>query len=440
VPLAGVPRVLAWCAFSSVCAAPFLFGAVERSVWIPLCQLWMGLGLTAALCGRLESRSPDTPGIAVSRALLPLHALFLIQLVPLPAAVLHAISPGSFAAHFIPNPGDGRFRPLSVSPSATLEAWLYVSGLQGLFLALQGIPYRARRSFAYVLVGVLVCLAAEGFWQSRTAHPAWLYGRVPIQAPVGLETATFGPYYNRNHFATLMATGAAWACGLALALIRESGGGVRLLADGRNSVGVIFLAGSSVFLALGAAASGSRSGAGAALVAIGFLAWRFRSRRVAIPLVIGAMILAFSGAAAFERLMRLDIVASRWAPWADMTRLWSFFPAFGSGIGTFGEAYWPYQLNAAYEFWQHAHNEYLEWTIEAGLAGLLVAFQTGRALRRSMTRSEWARDAAAGAITAFALQALLDFPFRIPANAALLVCAIALGAAPRSSDQSDTSR
>ena len=129
--------------------------------------------------------------------------------------------------------------------------------------------------------------------------------------------------------------------------------------------------------------------------------------------------------------MRLDIVTSRWAPWVDMTNLWRFFPVFGSGIGTFREAYWPYQMNAAYEFWLHAHNEYPEWTIEAGAAGLLVAWLTATGLRRSIQFADWGRDAGLAAMAAFGMQALLDFPLRIPANAALLVCVIALSASGR---------
>jgi len=369
-------------------------------------------------------------------ALLPVHALFLAQLIPLPSAVLRVLSPGSFAAHFLPDPGDGRFRPLSVSPSATIEAWLYVAGLQGLFLALRGLPSERRRALAHVLLGVIVCLAAEGLWQSRTPHPAWLYGRVPILAPIGLETATFGPYYNRNHFATAMALGAAWACGLALDLIRERGGLFRVLAHAPAMTQAILLGGASLLLTLTAAASGSRSGAGAAVAAIAImLARAFGARRLLLPVMAGVAILFLSGAAAIDRLMRLDMVTSRWAPWVDMTRLWRFFPAFGSGIGTFGEAYWPYQMNSRYEFWQNAHNEYLQWTIEAGLAGLVVAGLAAGFLRRSFAFTDWARGGAIAALIGVGLQALLDFPLRIPANAALLVCVIALGASARSNQR-----
>src|SRR6187402_1585191 len=265
----GLPTALAWGALWSVCLAPFLFGAVERSVWIPLCQLWLGLGLTSTLIqARLTPSSHGQAGQAVSRALLPIHALFVLQLVPLPAAVLRLLSPGSYAAHFFPDPGDGRFRPLSISPSSTIEAWLYLAGLQGLFLTLVALPAPRRRRALHVLLGAIVALAAEGLWQSQTAHPWWFYSRVPNVVPSGFETASFGPYYNRNHFATIMALGTGLAAGLAAAALHRPAGFTRLLHDTTALARVVVLAGTSILLVLTSAASGSRSGALAALSAV----------------------------------------------------------------------------------------------------------------------------------------------------------------------------
>ncbi len=423
----GLPQAMAWGAFATVCLAPFVFGAIERSVWIPLCQLWLGLGLASSLAhSRRSSEAPGSPGSAVSRALLPVHFLFALQLVPLPAIVLGALSPGSFAAHFLPDPGDGRFRPLSVSPQATVEAWLYFAGLQGLFLALLGLPLQKRRVLLYALLAVILVLAGEGLWQSRSAHPYWLYGKVPFVAPLGLDTAGFGPYFNRNHFATVMAMGSGLAAGLAATLALERGGILPLISDRAGLPKLILLSGASVFLAVTSAASGSRSGVLASIGAICIVAARgFGIRLLLITLALGFTSVTLSGAAALDRLMRFDIMASRWTPWMDMANLFRFFPAFGSGVGTFGAAYWPYQTNATYEFWPHAHNEYLQWLIEGGVAGVLVVYLAIRALLRSVHLGD-GREIAIGGASAFAIQALLDFPLRVPANAALLVCVLAL--------------
>lgn len=428
----GLLGAIAWLAFASVCLAPFVIGAIQRSVWIPLAQFWLVLGgLAAALRWRVAG-APDDVGVAVSRALLPIHAVFALQLLPLPAALLRTLSAGSHAAHFLPDPGDGRFSPLSVSPLATIEAWLYVAGLQGLFLALQGFPVRQRRTVLHSLLAVILLLAGEGLWQSRSPNPHHLYGRIQVAVPSGFETAVFGPYLNRNHFATPMAVGAGLAAGLGASLVLENGGSIPLLRLPGALARVVLLTGASLFLTVTAAASGSRSGALAALAALGIVALRtFGKGLLLATLLAGAAMVTLSDSATFERFMRLDIVQSRWAPWIDMTTLFRFFPVFGSGIGTFAAAYWPYQRNAAYEFWQHAHNDYLQWLIEAGLLGLFALGLVVLRVRRDLKCLEGMRECCLAAAGGFAAQAFLDFPSHVPANAALLVCVVALSAARR---------
>ena len=412
-------------ALLSVCASPFLFGAVERTVWIPLSVLWMALGLAAHLLRPHESARANA-GEILSQALLPLHALFAIQLLPLPGGALGFLSPGSFAAHFLPDPGDGRWRPLSVSPGATIEAWLYVAALQGLFLAMQGLSSVRRRTAIHAILGVAVVLGAEGLWQSRSEHPFLLYGRVPIEAPSGLDQSTFGPYFNRNHFATVTAMGCGLAAGLAASLGVQSGGLRGLLASSRALPRSIVLVGVSLFLALSTAASGSRSGTLAALGALAVAALRGFGKRFFLTVALSGVVgVVLAGPAAVERMTHLDLQASRWVPWLDMTTLFRFFPVFGSGIGTFGAAYWPYQRNAVYEFWQHAHNEYLEWGIEAGLVGIGVLFLVLQSVRREFRLADYGRLAGQCAVIAFMVQGTLDFPQRIPANGALLVCLMA---------------
>lgn len=430
----GLLRAIAWLAFASVCLAPFVAGAVYRSVWIPLAQFWLLLGgLTAVIRWRGAAEGgPDYAGVAVSRALLPIHALFAVQLTPMPAALLRLLSAGSHAAHFLPDPGDGRFRPLSVSPLATIEAWLYVAGLQGLFLALLGFPIKQRRTVLHALIAVILLLAGEGLWQSRSSHPHHLYGRIQIAVPSGFETAVFGPYLNRNHFATPMAIGAGLAAGLGASLVLENGGAVRLLHLPGAMARAILLVGASLFLTVTAAASGSRSGALAALAALGVVALRtFGKWPLVTTLIAGTAIVTLTGSATFERFMRLDVVQSRWAPWLDMTTLLRFFPIFGSGIGTFAAAYWPYQRNATFEFWQHAHNDYLQWLVEAGVLGLVALGLVVRRLRRDLKCLESARECCLAVAGAFAVQAFLDFPAHVPASAGMLVCVLALSTARR---------
>lgn len=431
MPLDRVRPTIAFCALASAALTPFWFGTVERAQWIPLWELWLGLGLISGLLDAPTDRGRSEGSVLVSRAMLPVHAFFALQLLPLPANVLRLLSPGSFAAHFLPDPGDGRWRPISVSPGATAEAWLYVAGLQGLFIAIQALAPQKRRAWVQALVVAMGVLAAEGLWQSRSAHPYWLYGTIPVRLPSGFETALFGPYLNRNHFATVMAVACGVCAGLASALVSESGGFARLLSRTNQLSLVVAFAGASVAFLVTAVASGSRSGALAgALVLTWFALRRIRKPVLVALLLLGFGALALSGASAMERLQGLDIVTSRLAPWKDMTTLLRFFPLFGSGFGTFAATYWPYQRNVTYEFWQYAHNDYLQAATEGGIVGFAALGFVAIRLRRHLRPLSGLGDVLKGGLAAFAIQAAFDFPSHVPANAAVIVCLVAVCSAP----------
>jgi len=415
--------LIAWAALLTAIGSPFLFGAVERTVWLPLCVFWLIAGLV---------QSQLTSNRDTLRPVLLLHALFAIQLIPLPASILRAISPGSYAAHFLPDRG-AFLRPLSVSPSATSESWLYFAAMLGLFIALR--PLREhRRPALFGLIAGLLALAVEGFLQSRSTHPYWLLGSVPPVVPNGLETSIFGPYFNRNHFATLMALGASISCGVAASYYADAQSLSRLASSSSALPRTIMLVGCAGFFSMACAATGSRSGlfalmAGVSAVGMRRIPWRW----VMAGLSGSGVLLLLAGPFVLERLLKLDFVASRLAPWADMTTLVRFFPIFGSGIGTFSVAYWPYQRNVPYEFWIHAHNEYLQWLIEAGVVGVVALTLTIRSVR-AQTAFHAHGDAGAAALVVFAAQSLLDFPLRVPANAAILAAVLALTLAARSED------
>jgi O-antigen ligase len=116
--------------------------------------------------------------------------------------------------------------------------------------------------------------------------------------------------------------------------------------------------------------------------------------------------------------------------WRDALRLLEFFPMFGCGIGAFAPAYWPYQRVVRFEYWPHMHNEYMQWMLEGGFLGILLAACVLRLAWMAAPRAFRdiaARPALAG-LAAALTHALVDSPFRIPANAAwaslLFVCLI----------------
>jgi O-antigen ligase len=429
-PLAGrAQSACAWVAIASALLAPFAFGASTLKVWVPLAFLWAGLGLVS-LGTQISSAGPGAfrdfnpaPGVLVA-----LHALMAFQSMQLPAAVLRVLSPGSFAAHFIPG-GESTLAPLTASPTGTVQAWLFISGLHGLVVAIfSAPPAEQRRRLRVILHGiaaVTAVLALEGLVQSRSEHPFRLYGTFEVPGAEGHERGIFGPYYNRDHYANLMAIGGS----VVAAMLGQALGGATLrgFSSFVNSAGffrTLALVAAQLIIIVACAAAGSRGGLIALAVGLTIGLGPLMLARPRFAIAAGALLaMVLFGAgipSAFMRLADVDFEASRAMVWRDMLRVVSYFPIFGCGIGAFAVAYWPYQRVVRFEYWPHAHNEYLQWLLEAGAVGVLIALYVMRKTwiaSPRLARSLHARPALVG-LTAALVHSAADCVLRIPANAA----------------------
>jgi|CXWL01.1.fsa_nt_gi hypothetical protein len=425
-------EVLARVGLITVVLSPLGFGAVNLQVWVPLSLLWILLGAATVTIRRWKQATRDDEGgrfNPLPRPVFLLHALFALQSVPLPASILRAISPGSFAAHLIPPVDPAAWAPLTASPTGTFQAWLFVAGLHGLvvciFYADRALQVRRLQLLMAGIAGVGGLLALEGLVQRTSAHPHWLYGLYKVPGAGVHESGIFGPYYNRDHYSNLMAlTGSVAAGLLTLALQR-----VDLRSLSRFTAAEAFprIVALGVVLALTAAASaaaGSRGGLialGVGLV-IGLGPLLFDRPRLTLGLFISLFVLLFATGvpAAFMRLANVDFEASRLVVWNDATRLLTFFPLAGSGLGAFAVAYWPYQRVVRFEYWPHAHNEYLQWLIEASLLGVILGCYVLRLVwvnAPRLVREAHTRPALAG-VGAMLVHSLVDCVLRVPANAA----------------------
>ena len=113
----------------ALAAGPLLVGAVHAVVYVPILGVFALAGL---LAWRLDAGlAGPLPG---GRLLLAAHALVLLQLVPLPRAVLSLVSPGSYAywsrLELLPFAA----RPISVSPADTQRGLAFLAGLSLLAL------------------------------------------------------------------------------------------------------------------------------------------------------------------------------------------------------------------------------------------------------------------------------------------------------------------
>lgn len=405
-----------------------LFGGVERDVWSRAAWTWIGCALIAGLPHlRRWPLSFRWTG-PFHTLFFALHATCALQLVPLPPTVARALGPGSYFAQSTPSDASA-WMTLTVSREATLDAWFWIVGLHALYNVLtnwlQAFPNDRRRAIGS-LVAVGFLLGVQALVQRRSIEPYWLYGLVPIDK--GHEKGITGPFYNRNAFAGFVALAAPLALGLAL----HAPTAHKPRPRPKRKVGALLVSASIACLVVASiAASGSRSGLAAAVTSLVFVLLRgvpsTRARAATLGMALtGLALLTAANPLALARTTRIDAQASRLAAWKDMTRLWTEFPWAGHGLGAFGAAYRPYQSVFRYEYWPHAHNEYLEVSFEVGAAGVLALSLALVACCIKLRRSQVHLDAL-GALVPIAVLAITDFPLRVPATAAaatLLVAAL----------------
>jgi O-antigen ligase len=416
-------------ALLTVLVAPFASGAVDSTAWAPLSWLWVLLGAWSLARNRAATRAEDRGALGtLTPVFLAVHALIAIQLIPLPPALLRVLSPGSYAARYIPPPRIETWTPLTASPTGTGQAWLFFAGLHGLALTLfAASPSNRSRRMTWLFGGMAAAgalLAIEGLIQSASAHPYWLYGRFPVPGAGPHEAGIFGPYYNRDHYSNLIAIAASVAAGLLARRIPSSG--ARLAASMVNSPdfpGTLALVAGLVLMFAASAASGSRGGLAAIFVGVLVgLSSSFRARpRLALGFALLLLLILFGTGVplAVARMADVDFETSRLLVWRDAIRLLEFFPIFGCGIGAFAPAYWPYQRVVRFEYWPHAHNEYLQWVLEGGAIGIAMALYWVRIAWRvtpQVLRNREIRPALAGLVAAM-VHAGVECSLRIPANA-----------------------
>lgn len=399
-------------------------------------------------------------------------ALTVFQLIPLPPAVIAALSPAtsdvwseaSGVVRLATGSGSMGWRPLSVEPSATRFELLRLLALLAAFqaAAMLGSSTKRRLAVAVAIAAAATFVMLYGVREAaldRFAIWGWrntkIFGRVT------------GTFVNPNHFAHYVALAFPLALfGFAIAWHEAArprlslGAHLARVLDRRP-----VLSGVSVLLSITCLAAilvaqsrGALLAVTSAVLIVAALMLRRsrRSRRWAALLAVGAavvfitlLLVAYLGAertiARFKPLQeeqatfggrRTGIVAA--------FRLWERFPLLGTGVGTFEDVVSMTQAADVSNLYSHAHNDYLEIAATAGTAGLVIALVTLLAGYVALAREtfgargsalRWNRRAYQGAafasLTIAMIHALVDFNFFIPANAATLAIIVGTAVAPR---------
>ena len=416
-----------------VCAglAPWPFASVEPFWWALACAISLGAGAIALLSGCAPGASM-LPRAAVVAALAPV-VVVLFGLLPLPAVVVNALSPGSVAV--LQRAGESTvdgWRALSLFPPAGVDALIVLSAcvLTAWLVAGASVAAAPRRALSRLFVACGVLIAVFGLAQRLIdPDPQRMFWSIEIY-----EVGTpFGPYVNRNHFGGAMLLFIGVASGRALAAHRD---GRRMQRD--------LLSAAAALCALALAGTASRG----ALLGLGVLVMtlliatpgRARLRlgaTLAAAVLLLVAVLATLGL--FDELAgRLFHVYGRWLNrflvQEDALRVAWDFPLFGTGAGTFPWVYHAFQRVDDARHFSDAHSDWVQILMETGLAGVLgVACVVGAfvgAARRGLRATAPARWHAIGPLAGcigISVHGLVETNLHVPANA--LLASVAAGLA-----------
>lgn len=367
--------------------------------------------------------------------------------------------------------------PISYMPDET-RAKLLMFGAYALlfFVAADRYTDSVRRSrmivwIAFVGVGV----AIQGIVQKLTWNGKILWFRDP-----GFVPRSFGPFLNANHFAGYMELVVPLALGLLLTLIwRGVDTGRRLRSAGAhlpgreresstqrergkptvtdilpwtatNPVPKAVLLGFLLALSIGSIMlSLSRGGFLATLLTFAvfsrLLVPANLTKRTRVGMLVGSLALAalmlsvglWLGASAIaERAMTLGDVSSdpsyqgRLDTWVRTLEMIRDHAVLGTGLGSFEFSFAGYYPAGTYLTWKEAHNDYLQFVAEAGLAGLgaallaLYVFMRRHYLPAVLDRQRPDRYLLLGlamAILSMLLHSFVDFNLQVPAVGVLFV-------------------
>lgn len=364
----------------------------------------------------------------------------VLHLVPLPPALWQKLPGRAIEVQSLALIGaDQSWMPLTMAPARTFASLLAIICPVLLMLQVSRLSLRGRNwLFAVIVIGGFISLALGVLQLSHTGGFDWsLYSEFSAGTLVGFQA-------NRN----------AESDFLLIALLAMGALATNRLSDGRHHAltwAGLFLGSMSIMVGL--FMTGSRTGISLAAPALLFFAailWpRLRLRRIStFWFGGGAAALVLGGALLLQAQSMQKVLArfwltkeARWDLWADtwyaMGQVWPF----GSGIGTIVP-----MLEAAERLEVvdqtrpvRAHNDWLEWLLEAGLPGVFVLgailLVVGYLIVRAIMMANRSDTAAArraqilfscGVLTIEALHSIVDYPMRSMSLAMLTALAVAL--------------
>ncbi len=436
---------------------------------VAIAEIWCFILAIAVLIKHFHHR-PSLPP-AFKTAALPLLLLIanliwqLIQIIHLPVAWLRALSP--HAASIYEAAGATNTASLSLDRMATWQHFLTTAFLvTGLMLALYLFDSRKKLTWLVytVLISALFQVLYGGMMILTGVEYSFFISKAALHSHIGSATGTFT---NRDHLAGYLEMSLSLGVGYMLTLLRsESGASRRWKQRIKNWVDLLLgpkarLRLILVLLCLGLVLTHSRGGnlgffSSIAVAGLLFLLLARKKPRATITfltsLIILDMIIVGSWVGVSKVMHRLETTAMQ-TELRDNTDMATLpmvqdYLLTGTGAGTYFEAFPAYKTPLLSQYWNHAHNDYLEFLSEQGVIGfallagvvifsLITALSTLRHRRNQFTAGM--SFASVMASTALLIHSSVDFNLQISANSMLFVILLAIPFICRRLEQSRVS-
>lgn len=403
-----------------------LFGSVE--IWSSTLVLFLVYSMGLFWCmrgGHLRFELPKK-----EKMLLLFASLFfsyaLLQLVPIPGSVLAWLSPSAYKIY---NFYAVRSAPLSLSlyPYGTAVESMKIAAFVIVF-SIALINFKDDRSVAIFIKIVVVfsfSLAVFAILQKATWN-----GNIYWFRPLSQGGTPFGPFVNRNHFAGFMNMIIPLGLGLALtSSTREKG----ILYGFLTVIMAV-----SLFLSLSRGGIISFFG-GIALFSLLMSGKRDPQRRTWLigffVIVVIGYVLYLGADQVIQRFYDTDIKSEQRLLVASYSLgAVKDFILTGSGLGTFVNVF-PLYSPPLRQIFDHAHNDYIEFMLEGGVAGLLLllGFLTiyiyCQVTSDASGEKRTLRIAATCSVATMLIHSVFDFNLHILSNALLFSAVLGLSTA-----------
>lgn len=332
-------------------------------------------------------------------AALAFVALIGLQLVPLPAGVLHWLSPQSLAAYQGATGEPIAWASVSVDRYATLQFLLRVIAYACLFGLTLVLARRARHfeALAYAFVYAGLAQALVGILLHVTGASYTLFFE-----SISHEVAR-GSFVNRNHYAAFLNVCLAMGIGLMIGKLEDHSmhtwkqrmrwlAALLLSEKARLRIILVIMV---IALVLTRSRMGNSSFFASLLItgvaALLFLRGATRATMIFIAslviidvAVIGSMV---GVEKVVQRIEETSLTAQaesreqslelRVLPGLHSLASLREFPILGTGAGTFYVVFPKYRPPSVPGFFDHAHNDYAQVAVETGMVGLAAALVAG---------------------------------------------------------------